>query len=176
MSKCTLGVDNAQIVHIFSRVIHVYLAIFICFYYSIVPKCVYIAFEAKSKEMEEKVKKLEVLPFPRSSSMSFKHFTRRNPSFHHSKARWQETIKFGSWTKYQMKDQKHGKTAENQPIGNSSNRSVGPKCKFQPIGNSSNRSAGPLCLIQPIGAFPQPNGWNSRTEFAKGVLLHSTPF
>ena len=139
-------------------------------------KVCYIAFVAISKEMEEKVKKLEVLPFPRSSSMSFKHFTRRNPSFHHSKALWQDTIKFGSWTKHQMKDQKHGKTAENQPIGNSTNRSVGPKCNFQPIGNSTDRSAGPLCLIQPIGAYPQPIGWNSRTGIARSILLHSTPF
>ena len=103
-------------------------------------------------------------------------FHKKESKFSSFQVRWQETIKFGSWTKYQMKDQKHGRQQR-------TNRSVilptdrlAQMCNFQPISNSTNRSAGPLCLFQPIGAYPQPIGWNPRTEIERSILLHSTWF
>ena len=103
-------------------------------------------------------------------------FHKKESKFSSFQVRWQETIKFGSWTKYQMKDQKHGRQQEtNRSVIQPTDR-LAHLCKFQPIGISSNRSAGPSCHFQPIGAYPQPIGWNSRTEIARSFLPHSSPF
>ena len=125
--KCG-GFDNAQIVHIFSRVICVYLVIFICFCYLIVLKYVCKAFVAKSRKMEETWRNWRICHFQVKIYViqAFHKEESKFSSFQSSLTRNNQV-----WTKNEESKERSRAwiSAAFQPIGNSSNRSVRLKTK-----------------------------------------------